>query len=172
MKKIYEIYNQVERAILGLILLVLIAMGFASVVCRFVLRVPLAWAEEFMLFCMVWIAYLGASAAANERKHVRVGLFVGLMPKPVQKVISLLADILWGICALFLIYLGWTVTSGYIARKAVSLGGGYPYWIASISIPIGMILMTIRIILAMVDTLHGGSNERSIEEIIKEETSA
>ena len=86
MKKIYQIYNQIERMILGLILIVLIVMGFVSVICRFVLQVPLAWAEEFMLFCMVWIAYLGASAAANERKHVRVGLFVGFMPKPVQKV--------------------------------------------------------------------------------------
>lgn len=169
MKKIYQIYNQIERAILGLILIVLIIMGFISVVCRFVLRVPLAWAEEFMLFCMVWIAYLGASAAANERKHVRVGLFVGLMPKPIQKAVSLLADVLWVVCALFLIYLGYIVTSGYIAHKAASLGGGYPYWIASISIPVGMILMTIRVILAMVDTMRGKSDERSIEEIIKEE---
>lgn len=169
MKKIYQIYNQIERAILGLILIVLIFMGFISVICRFVLQVPLAWAEEFMLFCMVWIAYLGASAAANERKHVRVGLFVGFMPKPVQKAVSLLADVLWVVCTLFLIYLGYIVTSGYIAHKAVSLGGGYPYWIASISIPIGMILMTIRIVLAMADTLHGESDERSIEEIIKEE---
>ena len=169
MKKIYQIYNQIERAILGLILIVLIIMGFVSVICRFVLRVPLAWAEEFMLFCMVWIAYLGASAAANERKHVRVGLFVGLMPKPVQKAVSLLADVLWVVCAMFLIYLGYIVTSGYIAHKAASLGGGYPYWIASISIPVGMILMTIRVILAMVDTIRGKSDERSIEEIIKEE---
>lgn len=169
MKKIYQIYNQIERAILGLILIVLIIMGFVSVICRFVLRVPLAWAEEFMLFCMVWIAYLGASAAANERKHVRVGLFVGLMPKPVQKAVSLLADVLWVVCALFLIYLGYIVTSGYIAHKAASLGGGYPYWIASISIPVGMVLMTIRVILAMVDTMRGKSDERSIEEIIKEE---
>lgn len=123
MKKIYQIYNQIERMILGLILIVLIVMGFVSVICRFVLQVPLAWAEEFMLFCMVWIAYLG-----------------------------------------------YVVTSGYIAHKAVSLGGGYPYWIASISIPVGMILMTIRIILAMMDTLRGKNDERSIEEIIKEET--
>lgn len=170
MKKIYHIYNQIERAILGLILIVLIIMGFVSVVCRFILQVPLAWAEEFMLFCMVWIAYLGASAAANERKHVRVGLFVGFMPKPVQKVLSLTADVLWIVCALFLIYLGYIVTSGYIAHKAVSLGGGYPYWIASVSIPIGMILMTLRVVLAMADTLQGKSDERSMKEIIKEET--
>ena len=45
MKKIYQIYNQIERMILGLILIVLIFMGFISVVCRFVLRVPLAWEE-------------------------------------------------------------------------------------------------------------------------------
>lgn len=172
MRRIYQIYNQIERAILGLILIVLIVMGFVSVICRFVLRIPLAWAEEFMLFCMVWVAYLGASAAANERKHVRVGLFVGFLPKPAQKVVSLIADILWMACALFLIYLGYIVTSGYIVHKAVSLGGGYPYWIASISIPIGMILMTIRVVLAMADTLRGKNDERSIEEIIKEETNA
>lgn len=169
MKKLYETYNKIERVILGLLLLSLIVMGFVSVICRFVLEIPLAWAEEFMLFSMVWVAYLGASAAANERKHVRVSLFVGMMPKKVQTIISLLADVLWVITGLILTYLGYIVTSNYITHHAVSLGGGYPYWVAAISIPIGMILMILRVIVSMVDTLHGKDDERSMEEIIEEE---
>lgn len=169
MKKIYSYYNRIERMILGLILIALIIFGFISVVCRFVLKVPLAWAEELMSFCMVWVAYLGASAAANEHKHIRVSMFVNLLPKFLQKVVTLISNILWLICSFVLVYLGYFVTTGYIARNATSLGGGYPFWVASVAIPIGMILMSIRVILSAIDSLKGKSDERTTEEIIEEE---
>lgn len=169
MEKVYQTYNRFERAILGLILIFLIIMGFISVICRFVLQIPLAWAEELMQFCMVWIAYLGASAAANERKHIRVAMIVNMLPKSAQKIISLISELLWLVCSGILIYLGYFVTIGYIARNAVSLGGKYPFWIASIAIPLGMILMSIRVVVSMANTLKGKSNERTTEEIIQEE---
>ena len=53
MKKIYEVYNRIEKNLLGLIMCVLIIMGFTQVLCRFVFKMSLAWAEEMMTFCMI-----------------------------------------------------------------------------------------------------------------------
>lgn len=168
LKNFYETYNKMEKMVLGIILLFLIIMGFVSVICRFVLHMPLAWSEEIMLFCMVWTTYLGASTAANERKHIRVSMFVNLLPKSMQKTITILSELLWIACAILLFYLGYIVTFNYIKSHAATLGGGFPYWIAAISIPIGMLLMVIRIIVSIYDTLHGKTDEQTVEEIIKE----
>ena len=68
-----------------------------------------------------------------------------------------------------MLYLGCYVTANYISRNAATLGGKYPYWIASVIIPISMFLIGIRVILLIVQTLRGESDTRSQEEIVREE---
>lgn len=169
MKKIYEGYNRFEKVVLGLIMCVLIIMGFAQVICRFILKVPLAWAEEMMTFCMIWVTYLGASTAASERKHIMVSMFVDKLPKPLSKIFTIISQVLWIACTVAMVWLGYQVTMNYMSRGAKSLGGGYPYWIASIVIPISMLLITIRVIWLIMGTLRGESDTRSQEEIVQEE---
>lgn len=169
MKKIYEGYNRLEKTLLGLIMCLLIIMGFVQVICRFVLEVPLAWAEELMTFSMIWVTYLGASTATHERKHILVSMFVDKLPKPVAKAFTILSQLLWLFCTVVMAWLGYSMTASYIKRGATSLGGGYPYWVAAIVIPISMLLMSIRIVLLIIATLRGESDTRSQEEIIQEE---
>lgn len=169
MKKYYAGYNRFEKIVLGLIMCMLIIMGFVQVIFRFVLEISLAWAEELMTFLMVWVAYLGSSAAANERKHIIVSMFVDLMPKPLRIGFTVISQILWLGCAIVMAYLGWDITMNYISRGAVSLGGQYPYWTAAIIIPLGMVLMAGRIVILIVHTLRGESDVISQEEMIREE---
>ena len=169
MKKYYERYNRFEKVVLGLIMCVLILMGFAQVIFRFVLQVSLSWAEELMTFLMVWVAYLGSSAATNERKHIIVSMFVDLLPKPFRIGFTVFSQLMWLGCATVMTYLGWHITMNYIDRGAVSLGGQYPFWCASIIIPLGMALMAVRVIVLIVHTLRGERDVISQEEIIREE---
>ena len=169
MQKIYEAYNRFEKKLVGIIMLLLIILGFVQVVFRFVLQMPLAWSEELLTFCMIWVAYLGSSAAANERKHILVSMFVDLLPKKLNLAFTVLSQIIWLVCTLLMTYLGWYVTMNYIERGATTLGGQFPYWVAAIAIPISMVLISIRIIVLIVHTIKGESDTRSQEEIVREE---
>jgi len=169
MNKFYEGFNRFEKFVLGLIMCMLLIMGFAQVVFRFVLEMPLAWAEELMTFLMIWVAYLGASAATNERKHIIVSMFVDLLPKRLRLGFTVFSQILWLACSIAMAYLGWHITLNYINRGAVTLGGKYPFWCASIAIPICMSLMAIRVVVLIIQTLRGESDVISQEEIIREE---
>jgi TRAP-type C4-dicarboxylate transport system permease small subunit len=169
MKKFYAGYNRFEKILVGVIMLLLIIMGFVQVLFRFVLHMPLAWTEELLTFCMIWVAYLGASAAANERKHILVSMFVDLMPKRMRLAFTILSQLLWLACAIVMTYLGGYVAMNYINRGAVTLGGKFPYWVAAIIIPISMALVAIRVVVLIVHTLKGESDTRSQEEIVREE---
>lgn len=169
MKKIYEGYNRIEKTVVGVIMLVLIILGFVQVLFRFALHMPLAWTEELLTFCMIWVAYLGSSAAANERKHILVSMFVDLLPGRLRLVFTVFSQIIWLACTLVMTYLGGYVTMNYIERGAVTLGGQFPYWAAAIAIPISMALMVIRILVLIVQTIRGESDTRSQEEIVREE---
>lgn len=169
MQKLYERYNRFEKVALGLIMCMLIIMGFTQVLFRFVLHLSLAWVEELMTFLAVWMAYLGASAATNERKHIMVSMFVDLFPKPIRIGLTLFSQAMWFACALVMAYLGWSITMNYINRGAVTLGGGLPFWCASMAIVISMAFIATRIIILMVNTLRGERDTLSQEEIIREE---
>ncbi len=169
MNKLYESFNRFEKVVLGVIMCVLIIMGFVQVIFRFVLEMPLAWAVELMTFLMIWVAYLGASAATNERKHIIVSMFVDLLPKPLRIGFTVFSQVLWFACAIVMVYLGWGITMNYIDRGAVTLGGQYPYWCASIAIPLSMALMAIRVVVLIVHTLRGERDVISQEEMIREE---
>jgi len=169
MQKLIERYNRFEKVALGLIMCMLIIMGFTQVVFRFVLHLSLAWVEELMIFLAVWLAYLGASAATNERKHIMVSMFVDLLPKSFRMRITLFSQVMWAACALIMVYLGWSITMNYINRGAVTLGGGLPFWCASFAILFSMALIAIRVVILMGNTLRGERDTMSREEIIREE---
>lgn len=172
MKKFYEGYNRFEKVMLGVLMCFLILMGFAQVVFRFVLHMSLAWVEELLTFIMVWVAYLGASAATNERKHILVSMFVDLLPKPWRTRFTLFSQGLWLACAAVMTYLGWYMTLSYIDRGVTTLGGKFPFWGASIAIPLCMALITIRVIVLMTHTMRGERDTISQEELIREEMDA
>ena len=172
MRKFYEGYNRLEKTAVALIMCLLIAMGFAQVVCRFVLKVSVAWTEELLTFCMVWVAYLGASAATNERKHIMVSMFVDLLPKPLRTGVTVLSQLLWLGCAAVMAYLGWSTTMNYLSRGAVTLGGKYPYWVAAVVIPLGMALMAVRVVVLIAHTLRGERDTPTQEELVREEMDA
>lgn len=172
MEKIYQSYNRLEKTALALILCLLIVMGFVQVVCRFVLRMPLAWAEELLTFCLVWASYLGASTATHERKHIMVSMFVDKLPKPLRIGFTVLSQLLWLGCAVTMAWLGWNMTLTYFSRGAVTLGGKYPYWVAAVIIPVSMVLMSLRVVILIVQTLRGERDLPSREEMIREEMDA
>lgn len=169
-KKIYQMYNSIERSFMGLIMLFMVLFGFLQVIFRFVLQIPMHWLEDLMMFIMCWVAYLGASTAANERKHIMINMIVDLLPGRLRKVVTILSQLVWLASLWFLIYLGAQVTSNHIERGTVTIGGRFPIWVSSIIIPIGAFLVSIRLIILIVQTIRGERDTRTVEEIVREET--
>ena len=169
MKTVFEVYNRFERFFVGLVMLLLVVLGFLQVIFRFVLQIPVAWTEELMMFSMVWVAYLGASVAVNERKHIMISMFVDMLPAGLRMAVTLLSQLTWLACSGFMIYLGYHVTMNYVRRGAVTLGGQFPWWAASIIVPVSMLLVSIRVILLMIQTIRGERDTRTMAEIIQEE---
>ena len=85
--------RDVPRALTGAILLIVIAINTANIVGRYVFAAPVAWAEEVMVFLLVWSVFLGASAVTYDKAHLTMDLFVDAFPPAVRKIIQ------WGTVA-------------------------------------------------------------------------
>jgi TRAP-type C4-dicarboxylate transport system permease small subunit len=54
---------------------------------------PFTWLEEVQTACMVWIVFSAAGAAFRMGNHVAIEMIVDLMPKALQKVMTILISV-------------------------------------------------------------------------------
>ena len=68
------------RAVLGTLILAGVALNFANVVGRYVFFQPIIWAEEVLVFIMIWCVMLGATVVTWENQHLRMDAVYHLTP--------------------------------------------------------------------------------------------
>ena len=69
-------------------LVILIVLTFAGVIWRYFLSAPFTWLEEVQLACMVWIVFLAGGPAFRAGSHVAIEMIVDMMPKSLQKIVT------------------------------------------------------------------------------------
>lgn len=141
-------FDRIEEYILLVIFPVMVITVFVATCVRYLTTFSIPWAEELARYCMVWIAYIGASLGLKRNAHIGVEVFVSLLPPPVRKVFS---HIRTGVIILFnllIAYYAFIIIQSQIATEQVSPALNIPIWFAYAAIPVGMLLMIVRCVQA------------------------
>lgn len=107
MKGINKVFYLIHQGLVQLAKSMMIAMTlivFVQVVCRYVFNFSIRWSEEVPLILMVWFGFISMAIGVKKRLHISIELFYSLFPKPVQKVIVKVDDLLvmiFGLCMVF-----------------------------------------------------------------------
>ncbi len=73
------------------LLVVIISMLFVGVVARYVFSIPIVWIDEVVSLSFLWLAMLGTAIAMHRNEHLRLSLFLEMMPKRIQGFVHALA---------------------------------------------------------------------------------
>jgi len=134
---------------LGAALLAAMAtLAMANVVTRYLIQLPLAFTEELEVNSMVWLTLLGAAAAFRKRKHLRLLFFIQKLQPASRVILERLLNIMAAALFCYLGYLGWLQLLDERFLEITSESLGYPQWLYTLAIPIGCLLVVIRIIQA------------------------
>ena len=99
----------VPRVIVGALILAGIAVNFANVIGRYVFLEPLIWADEAMVYIMVWTVFMGAVLVSFDGQHLKMDFFSILLPSPWKEIVNGIAAVSFlAVCA-FVIPQSWTV---------------------------------------------------------------
>ena len=93
-----------------------------QVFSRYVLNYSIFWAEEVGRMCLVWITFLGATAAYRLHQHVGVDMIVRRMPRRIQVASGLTA---WSACMVFfgvMLFYGMRFLGFVAHQKTAALG--------------------------------------------------
>lgn len=138
--------KKVEEVILVITLVLMVALIFSQVSLRALSIGSLTFGDELSRYLHILQVWIGASLAIRKGEHIRITFFVNLFSGRMKMALDLLAIISWFAFALFIAVEGTSFINGIFHSGQTSPSMGIPMWIPYISIPLGGLLMSIRLI--------------------------
>ncbi len=106
-----KIVNDIEETLIAFLLGLMTLITFANVVARYVFNSNILWAVEGTVFLFAWLVLLGVAYGIKHSIHIGVDVAVKMFPRPVQKIITLMA------------------TAACIVFALLLLKGSFDYWL-------------------------------------------
>ncbi|HLG80936.1 MAG TPA: TRAP transporter small permease [Bradyrhizobium sp.] len=169
-------WDKAERFLIGLLGLAAMLVGVVQVAGRYLApRYAISWAEEVIVYLIVWGIMLAASQLVRTDSHVRPDLVLRAVPPRAQRWLEVLNCIAALVFCIGLAWYGWSIvaTSWQLDERSSS-DLQFPIWLYSAAIPTGAVLMTGRYLARLYRYLfafdaatmivgHIGEHERSGE---------
>jgi|SRR5690625_1706384 len=138
--------KRLEESVLVLTMAVMVLIMFVQSTSRYVTGTSFSWGSELAQYLHIWQIWIGASLAVRVQAHVRVDVFINLLPSKIRRYMNLLGLLCWFFFAGFLAYEGSKYVMEVLATGQTSPSLHVPMWIPYLAIPIGGSLMIIRLI--------------------------
>jgi TRAP-type C4-dicarboxylate transport system permease small subunit len=90
----------------GLALVLISAVMPWAVFTRFVLNSAASWPEPAAVLLTIVLTFIGAASCYRRRLHMNVSFFVAMLPAMLCRLAELIADLLVGAMALFMVFYG------------------------------------------------------------------
>jgi tripartite ATP-independent transporter DctM subunit len=128
----------VEVVATGLLVAIILLL-LAGVTSRYVFSLPVVWIDEVASLCFLWLAMLGSAIALDRNEHLRLTLFLYMMPERMQRFVNAFALL---VIATFLVFMmvpafDYAMEEWFITTSALNI----PNTFRAAAIPFGMVLM-------------------------------
>ena len=157
----------VPRAIIGSMILIGIIINFSNVIGRYAFLEPIIWAEEIMIYIMVWTVFIGAILVSYEGQHLKMDVFSIMMPSPFKEIINFVATASVLLVCLYIIPNNWIVVELMWNNDQRSVVAEVPMVIPHFALLAGFCLIFVGIVLRF--RSHVTGNMTSEVDLIVEE---
>lgn len=142
-----------ENVLLTALLAGLILLAGAQILLRDAFSVGLSWADGTIRLAVLWLALLGAVAAARDRKHIAINLADRVLPAALRGPARAVAD---GFTAIVSGYLAWYSLAFVLDSRRFGdvLLNDWPAWIFQAILPLAFASICYRYAL---NTLRGAT---------------
>lgn len=147
------------RALLGALILAGVAINFANVIGRYVFWRPIIWAEEILVFIMIWCVMLGATVVTWENTHLRMDAVDQLSSPRVRRWLNLISAGAFLAAAVFVLVESIRVVALVASTGQRSVVAEVPMVIPYAAIPVSFALIVAIVIWRGCAWLRRGARE-------------
>src|SRR5262245_7688227 len=95
------------EVIAGLLMVAVTILLFLQTAFRYVLFVPIGWAEEAARIGLIWLTFLGATVCSRRGLHSRFTILFDRVPPPLRRGMGALSDLVTVLFAGIMMVKGW-----------------------------------------------------------------
>lgn len=162
MKLLKWIDEYFEKAFLIVCLSVMVLLIFMQIVLRR-LGSATIWAEELARYIMLYLLWVAASYAVKRNEHIRLTVLVEKVTGKKRDKLELVVLGVWLMFALWLLVEGIFLVQKISAMHQVSAAMRIPMVIPYASAPVGGLLMSVRLVQKIIETLKKLGDDKNYE---------
>jgi TRAP-type transport system small permease protein len=154
-RKLTESFTLLMIAVMSIIICI-------QVVARYIFNYTPPWIQPLSLLLMVWIGFIGIAVGIQDDSHIKINLFVGKMPKSLQKWVVKLQRLLAFLFGLFMFIEGSKFS--YSMKDSFIPGINTPSAVLYVVVPIAGLLTILYLFFEFFGKWEGIADEGEGEE--------
>ncbi|MFC0559461.1 TRAP transporter small permease [Halalkalibacter alkalisediminis] len=143
-EKLSDYVFKIEKWIVMTLIIAMFVSLTAGVFFRYYLNSPLFWSDEFAIFTLVWLTFLGGSMSIKRQQTAAVTILVDKLNEKLRKLVASIGFFIVFLFCLFIVYYSfiWLSSPNIVLQKSNSMQIPmiYPY----LSVPLGFFFMSIH----------------------------
>ncbi len=149
------IFVTLPRALIAALILGGIAINFANVVSRHLFSSAIFWAEEILVFLVIWIVSIAVGAITYQGAHLRMDLLSVRLASPWKEIVNAAMIVCFvGFCTL-VVFQSASVVAAFSRTGMVSITAGIPLVFPHAALLVGFSLMVLAVIFRLRSYLSG-----------------
>jgi C4-dicarboxylate transporter DctQ subunit len=149
------VFVTIPRMLMALLILAGIAINFANVVARYLFDFAIFWAEEIMVFIIIWCVFIGAITVTYNGAHLRMDLLATRLSGRWKSIINGLTAVAFLVLGVFMIPQSFEVVSFLGNANQVSVTASVPKEIPHSAILVGFVFMVLAVSVRLRSYLTG-----------------
>jgi len=164
LEKFVDALRGIEYWVTVPLFVLMLGLMLLQVICRYVLEIPLAFSEELCRFLFAGCTFLGAAIATANRSHIEInftelaiGRFIKSRSGQVKAAVfmNVVRDVGTIVCLSIVGYETYHLVEDQYIMKQTSTAMGFPFWIATGSMFLGLMLAILHSLGLIVLNLAG-----------------
>jgi len=145
------VWDKLERLLIGLLGALAMLVGLTQVLGRYVApRFAISWAEEVIVYLVVWGIMIASSQLVRLDGHVRPDLVLRALPPQGQRWMEALNCLVALAFSVGMVWYGWIIVStAWVLDERSSTGLSFPMWLYYAALPAGGLLMVGRYLIRL-----------------------
>jgi C4-dicarboxylate transporter DctQ subunit len=140
-------------------LLGIVVLNAVNIILRYFFRTPLSWAEEAMLYLMIFGVYVGAISVAWQQAHIRIDAVLDFAPPARRKILHVISTLVLAAVLVPVVLASFRVVSLLFDFDQRSDALHLPMWIPQSVIPISLLLIVLISLLRVFVQIRGADDD-------------
>ena len=140
------IFVTLPRALIAALILGGIAINFANVVSRHIFSSAIFWAEEILVFIVIWFVSIAVAAVTYQGEHLRMDLLSAHIARPWKEIVNAFMIVCFVVFCTLVVFQSFDVVAAFNRTGMVSITASVPLVFPHAALLIGFVLMVLAMI--------------------------